>query len=144
MHSLGRQIVAEFYHCEEACLADSGYIAEVMQRAAEVAGATIVTQTFHEFSPHGVSGVVVIAESHLSIHTWPEHGYAAVDLFTCGETVSPEIAFEHLKSCLKAGQVSTMELHRGQLEMMAPEPAPAPVATGGTVTPLRRAGSGPA
>ncbi|TVQ47496.1 MAG: adenosylmethionine decarboxylase [Gammaproteobacteria bacterium] len=142
MHSLGRQIVAEFYHCEEACLADSDYIAAVMQGAAEVAGATIVTQTFHEFSPHGVSGVVVIAESHLSIHTWPEHGYAAVDLFTCGDAVSPELAFDHLKTCLKAGQVSTMELRRGQLEMMAPTPAA--LAADDTVTPLRRAGSGPA
>ena len=118
MRSLGRQIVAEFYGCGEAALADAAAIESVMVEAARLAGATIVTQAFHEFSPHGVSGVVVIAESHLAIHTWPEHGYAAVDLFTCGDGVSAERAFEHIRARLGAGQVSTMELRRGQLEMM--------------------------
>ena len=89
-----------------------------MLEAARKTGATIVTETFHHFSPHGVSGAVIIAESHLAIHTWPEFGYAAVDLFTCGDSVSSEIGFNHLRQELKAGHVSTMELHRGQVDMM--------------------------
>jgi S-adenosylmethionine decarboxylase len=89
-----------------------------MLEAAIKSGATIVTETFHHFSPHGVSGAVIIAESHLAIHTWPEFGYAAVDLFTCGDSVSAEIGFNHLREALKSGHVSTMEIHRGQVDMM--------------------------
>ncbi len=68
-----------------------------MRQAAEEAGATIVDSSFHRFLPHGISGVVVIAESHLAIHTWPEYGYAAIDLFTCGDEVNPWKAFEFLR-----------------------------------------------
>ena len=91
--------------------------------AARVSGATIVSDTFHHFSPHGVSGAVIIAESHLAIHTWPEYGYAAVDLFTCGDTVDGEQAFRSLKDALGAEQVSTMELRRGMVEMMGVDPS---------------------
>jgi len=118
MHSLGHQIIAEFYHCNSSHLNDVDYIRQIMVEASEQAGATIVTETFHHFSPHGVSGAVIIAESHLSIHTWPEYGYAAVDLFTCGDSVSSETAFNHLRDKLESGQVSTMEMHRGQVDMM--------------------------
>ena len=125
MRSLGHQIVAEFYACDNTLLNDVGYIRDAMLEAARRAGATIVNQAFHHFSPHGVSGAVIIAESHLSIHTWPEYGFAAVDLFTCGDTVSSEIAFTHLREALKAGHISTMELHRGQVELMGQSTAPA-------------------
>jgi len=118
MLALGHQIVAEFYSCDAEHLNDVEYIATAMTEAARRAGATIVTQTFHHFSPHGVSGAVIIAESHLTIHTWPEHGYAAVDLFTCGDSVSAETAFHHLRTALGARQVSTMEMRRGQTAMM--------------------------
>jgi len=113
MRSLGHQIVAEFYGCDKALLNDVAYIRNHMLEA------TIVTETFHHFSPHGVSGAVIIAESHLAIHTWPEYGYAAVDLFTCGDSVSAEIGFNHLREALGAGHVSTMEVHRGQIDMMS-------------------------
>ncbi|MHB1950987.1 MAG: adenosylmethionine decarboxylase [Acidiferrobacteraceae bacterium] len=129
MRSLGHQIVAEFYSCAPELLNDVEHVRHHMREAAIRSGATIVTETFHHFSPHGVSGAVIIAESHLAIHTWPEYGYAAVDLFTCGDSVSPEIGFNHLREALKAGHVSTMEVHRGQIDMMRrpPEAAPAPV-----------------
>ncbi|MCD6443029.1 MAG: adenosylmethionine decarboxylase, partial [Thermotogae bacterium] len=87
MKSLGRHLLAEFYDCDPNILRDLETIREYLKEAAEVANATIVNWTFHQFSPQGVSGVVVIAESHLAIHTWPEYRYAAVDLFTCGEDV---------------------------------------------------------
>jgi len=118
MRSLGHQIVAEFYSCDREILNDVEFVRNAMLDAARKSGATIVTETFHHFSPHGVSGAVIIAESHLAIHTWPEYGYAAVDLFTCGDGVSSEVAFSHLRQALGAGHVSTMELHRGQVDMM--------------------------
>ncbi|MDB4521851.1 adenosylmethionine decarboxylase [Gammaproteobacteria bacterium] len=124
MRSLGHQIIAEFYDCNRDSLNDVNFIRAAMVAAAEEAGATIVTETFHHFSPHGVSGAVIIAESHLSIHTWPEYGYAAVDLFTCGDTVSSETAFNHLRETLESSQVSTMEMHRGQVDMMNPKDGP--------------------
>ena len=124
MRSLGHQIIAEFYDCNRDSLNNVEFIRDAMVTAAENAGATIVTETFHHFSPHGVSGAVIIAESHLSIHTWPEYGYAAVDLFTCGDTVSSEMAFNYLRETLQSGQVSTMEMHRGQVDMMDPKDGP--------------------
>lgn len=116
MNALGRQILVEYYHCNPQVLNDREGIALAMGEAARLSGATVVEEVFHLFNPHGISGVVVIAESHLSIHTWPEYGYAAVDLFTCGEEIKPEKAFEHLKKVLGADSVSVMELKRGILD----------------------------
>jgi S-adenosylmethionine decarboxylase proenzyme len=108
-----------------------------MVKGAVLAGATVVEEVFHLFNPHGISGVVVIAESHLSIHTWPEYCYAAVDLFTCGEEIKPELAFEHLKKTLGAASVSVMELKRGVLEVqdrpLKHKPDMRPEMTGETV-----------
>ncbi len=116
MKSLGRHLLVEFYGCDAKVLDDVAAIEDHMRTAARKANSTIVNSTFHRFSPYGVSGVVVIAESHLSIHTWPEYGYAAVDLFTCGESVDPWKAFEYLKDVLKSKRESTMELKRGEYE----------------------------
>src|SRR5512139_415449 len=116
MKALGRQIVVEYYGCAPEVLNNVALIKRSMREAALVSGATVVQEAFHLFNPHGISGVVVIAESHLSIHTWPEYGYAAVDLFTCGDEIQPEIAFEYLKRTLRAESVSVMELKRGILE----------------------------
>lgn len=118
MKSLGQQIVAEFYECDNDILNNPALVEEIMCDAAIKAGATIVTKTFHTFSPHGVSGAVIIAESHLAIHTWPEYGYAAVDLFTCGDTVDTEAAYRTLKAGLRSRRASTMEMKRGQLEVV--------------------------
>jgi S-adenosylmethionine decarboxylase proenzyme len=85
-----------------------------MNQAAEMANTTIVKSVFHPFSPQGVSGVVVIEESHLSIHTWPEHGYAAVDFFTCGNGM-PDRAHEILRDGLQAESSEIMFIHRGLL-----------------------------
>ncbi len=114
MKSLGRHLLIEFYDCNSKTLDDVVAIEDHMRMAARKANSTIVNSTFHRFSPYGVSGVVVIAESHLSIHTWPEYGYAAVDLFTCGESVDPWKAFDYLKDVLKSSRESTMELKRGE------------------------------
>lgn len=115
MQALGKHILVEFYGCNPEKLKNTKVLQKEFENAADMSGATVVDSTFHTFSPYGVSGVVVIAESHLTIHTWPEYGYAAVDLFTCGDTVEPWTAFSHLKSVLESQNTSTIEMKRGQL-----------------------------
>ncbi|KPL07229.1 S-adenosylmethionine decarboxylase proenzyme [bacterium SM23_57] len=116
MKALGRQLLVEFYGCDSTVLNDKGLVRQALSQAAVKAGATVVTDVFHEFNPHGISGVVVIAESHLAIHTWPEFGFAAVDLFTCGDDIDPDPAMKHLQKEFKADRVSIMELKRGVLD----------------------------
>ncbi len=113
--ALGRQLMVEFYGCHTDILNDVEGIDKAMTQAARESGATIVESVFHHFNPYGVSGVVVIAESHLAIHTWPEYGYAAVDLFTCGEEVDPYKGFEYLKQVLGSTNLSVSEMKRGML-----------------------------
>ena len=75
-------------------------------------GAIVVSTDFHAFSPYGVSGVIIIQESHLTIHTWPEHQYAAIDIFTCGE-LDIEAGLKHLTQCFNAGRSWQKEFARG-------------------------------
>lgn len=117
MQALGRQILVEYYKCNPDILKDVGKIEKYMLEACVLAKATIVRHTFHEFSPFGVSGVVVIAESHVAIHTWPEYNYAAVDIFTCGETIDPWIIFKHLEAKFESQHSSNMEMKRGLFEL---------------------------
>ncbi|HEU25188.1 MAG: S-adenosylmethionine decarboxylase proenzyme [Mesoaciditoga sp.] len=121
MKALGRHLLIELYGCEPSVLDDVAGIEEHMRMAARKANSTIVNSTFHRFDPYGVSGVVVIAESHLSIHTWPEYGYAAVDIFTCGDSVDPWKAFEYLKSVMKSQRESIVELQRGEYDKVGIE-----------------------
>ena len=121
MKALGRHILTEFYGCNSQVLSDVDMIRQYMEEATRITGATIVQSIFHLFSPHGVSGVIIISESHLAIHTWPEYGYAAIDLFTCGEDVDPWKAYTFLKEKLGARHVSTMEMKRGRVEFLGIE-----------------------
>ncbi|MEP6941307.1 MAG: adenosylmethionine decarboxylase [Betaproteobacteria bacterium] len=89
---IGSQLVLDLYECDVECLDDLEWVKATMIAAARAARATIVQTVFHKFAPWGISGVVVIAESHLAIHTWPEKRYAAIDLFTCGSTVDMSAA----------------------------------------------------
>jgi S-adenosylmethionine decarboxylase proenzyme len=113
MEALGRQILVEFYDCESDSINDVSFIEASFLEATRASGATIISHNFHKFSPHGVSGVVVIAESHVSIHSWPEYNYAAVDIFTCGESIDPWVIQEHLKEAFKSQNTSSMEMKRG-------------------------------
>jgi len=108
-------LIVELYGCNTDILNDKEKIERIMIEAAKRAGATIVQKVFHLFNPHGISGVVVIAESHLAIHTWPEYGYAAVDVFTCGSKVDPWKAYEYIKRELEAEHSSIMEMYRGEV-----------------------------
>lgn len=140
MDVLGRNIVAELFGCPPELLDDVSLIEARMLEAAEAADATVIGSTFHHFSPFGVSGVVVIQESHLAIHTWPEYGYAALDIFTCGREVDPWICYQHLLKGLLAQHGSAIEQGRG-LRSLLPHHAPAAGAAGGHVD---RSGSPPA
>ena len=115
MNALGRHILVELQDCDKEVLNDLDLIRRVMVTAAEECGAEVLGESFHRFSPQGISGVVVIAESHLSIHTWPEYGYAAADVFTCGTVVKPEIAAEVLIEKLDSKNHHIKEIQRGIL-----------------------------
>jgi S-adenosylmethionine decarboxylase len=115
LNALGRHILAEFYGCDAAALNDPEKVERAMVDAALEAGAEVREVAFHKFSPQGVSGVVVISESHLAIHTWPELGYAAVDVFTCGDRVDPWEACRYLVDSLHATEVDATEVKRGKM-----------------------------
>jgi len=116
LDALGRHLLLELKDCNSEVLNDVDFIRGCFHSTAEQIGATVVNEAFHQFSPHGVSGVVLISESHLCIHTWPEHGYAAVDIFTCGDFVNPKQAIKPLVEKLEAKDSSFIELKRGILQ----------------------------
>lgn len=118
MKSLGTHIVVEYFNCDPEILNDVAIIENAMIDSAKKAEATIINSTFHHFSPFGVSGVVVIQESHLAIHTWPEYGFASVDIFTCGDTVDPWISYKELKESLKAEHGSAIQMNRGPEDLL--------------------------
>lgn len=117
MDALGKHLLLELKDCNRKLLSDLDFLRDTLLSAAREAGAVIVGESFHPFPPYGgVSGVVIIAESHLSIHTWPEYGYAAIDIFTCGNSIHPERAVKLLMRELQAGDSSILELERGNLK----------------------------
>lgn len=116
MKALGKHLLLELKDCDREILNNLDLLKTIMSAAATEAGATLLDESFHQFNPHGVSGVVIIAESHLFIHTWPENGYAAVDIFTCGDTVKPEKAAQILVNKLDSKNHTILELQRGILD----------------------------
>lgn len=113
LEQLGKHLLIEFYDGDAEILKNTLLIEKYMIEAAKVGQATIVESAFHTFNPWGVSGVVVIEESHLTIHTWPEYKYAAVDLFTCGNTIKSWAIFKFLEEKLKAQRADLTEISRG-------------------------------
>ena len=112
METLCKHLLLELRGCDSEALNDLEVVERALRAAAEAAGATVVQSVFHRFSPHGVTGVVVLEESHFSVHTWPESGYAAADFFTCGEC-RPELAVALLEAELRAESVEVMAVDRG-------------------------------
>ena len=113
MNALGRHLLLELFDCDLDAINNVETVKGTLIEAAKRAQATIVDDVFHEFNPFGVSGVVVIAESHLSVHTWPEYRYAAVDIFSCGDILQPEIAASYLVEQFGAERTSVVEMQRG-------------------------------
>lgn len=108
---LGKHLIAEFWACDPRALNDPTYLHQTLQQAAQKSRLHVIRILMHAFSPHGVTGVALLSESHLSIHTWPEYGYAAVDVFTCGG--EPERALAWMKARLHARRVEVRALDRG-------------------------------
>lgn len=119
--ALGRHILCEAYGCDPEVLNDRKAVEQIMVDAALLTGAEVREVAFHKFSPQGVSGVVVISESHLAIHTWPELGYAAIDVFTCGATVDPWKACNYMTEKFGATAADTREVPRGIVRHIATE-----------------------
>ena len=112
---LGHHTLIELHECDAEKLRDVAGVRALMIEAVKESGGTYVTDVFHHFSPLGVSGVIVIAESHVTIHTWPEHGYAAVDVFTCGESFDHGKFVALMREGLAATNVKTQTLRRGDV-----------------------------
>ena len=113
MEALGRHVILEYYGIASDKLNDADFIEQTFVDAVNEMRATVISVHFHHFNPHGVSGAVVISESHLTIHTWPEYGYAAVDVFTCGNVVDPWVAHNTFKKAFEPTRDSVMEMRRG-------------------------------
>jgi S-adenosylmethionine decarboxylase len=111
--ALGTHIVCELSGCDAVALTNVDAVREMMIGAAKASRATVMEVAFHRFEPQGVSGVVILAESHISIHTWPEKGYAAMDFYTCGDHTDPSLACEFAAEALSARTMLTTEVKRG-------------------------------
>lgn len=113
MNALGTHLLIELRQCDPRYLDDLDYVRETMVAAAQIMDAQIIGESFHRFNPQGVTGVLAIAESHLSIHTWPELDYAAADIFTCGSSFQPQVAAQLLIDRLKSNDPSMQIIRRG-------------------------------
>ncbi len=134
---LGKHSVIELHGCDPLLLGQVSKVRETLVTAAQHCEATIVEVVFHEFNPHGVSGIVVIAESHLAIHTWPEHRYAAIDLFTCGDTLCPEPAAEYIAKEFRAASWHVYKIPRGRFNQMG-QPIQTPLHIRAEITDKRK------
>jgi S-adenosylmethionine decarboxylase len=123
LNALGTHLLIDLKECNPELLDNLQYIKQAMMGAANEAGATIVGENFHKFDPRGVTGIIAIAESHLCIHTWPEYGYAAVDIFTCGKVFEPHKAAELIIRRLQCEEPTIKEFPRGLISRLAPSPS---------------------
>jgi S-adenosylmethionine decarboxylase len=112
-HPMGDHYIVELIGCNPDTLTHIESVEQIFMESAKRSKATILNSNFHQFEPQGVSGVVLIAESHFTIHTWPEKGYAAVDVFTCGDTMQPDVGIQYMKSQFAASDIRVKKIHRG-------------------------------
>lgn len=113
MDTMGRHVIAELWGCDVEKLNNIKFIEQLFVDAALEAGAEVREVAFHKFAPHGVSGVVIISESHLTIHSFPEHGYASIDVYTCGDRIDPKVASNYISKALSAKTTEVVEVPRG-------------------------------
>jgi S-adenosylmethionine decarboxylase proenzyme len=113
MRELGRHLIFEFSGCDGVLLNDSKRIEEVLVKAAEKSGMKVVGKASHKFGSQGVTSVIILAESHIVVHTWPEYGYVAIDIFVCGSAAQPMRAYEEVLRAFSPKSVSALEVKRG-------------------------------
>jgi len=107
-----KHILLELYKCDDKKLNDEAFLRCILDRAAKLAKATVLNLISNKFEPQGVTAIALLAESHISIHTWPESKYSAVDIFTCGQKMMPELASKYLIESLKAEEHSLRLIER--------------------------------
>ncbi len=117
IQNLGNHLIVEMYDCDPAIINDVELVESSMKQAVKISGARMVQSVVHRFNPHGVSGVIVIEESHFSVHTWPEYGYCALDIFTCGTEVDYYSALDSLKEAFQSNHISVSEIKRGLIDL---------------------------
>lgn len=116
MDALGFHYLIELSQCDSNLLGDAKFVEKTLQNSIKICGATKIGEVFHKFSPHGMSGVILISESHFSIHTWPEYRYAALDLFTCDPNLKIQETYDFLVESFKANRANIVEIKRGMNE----------------------------
>ena len=114
MQALGYHTLIELYNCNPTKINNTKLVEETLLKAAEIANLSVVKSTIHHFNPIGVSGVVVIKESHIAIHTWPEYNYVALDFFTCNTSYNLESAIDYIYTIFEAKSIEQKEIKRGE------------------------------
>jgi len=135
LEARGLHCIGELYDCPHGLLNDESFIKGALRGAVEQGMATLLHEVSHKFHPQGVTALALIAESHVAIHTWPEVGYAAVDVFTCGDRASAEKACEYLAQALQADRYAIKKLHRG-LESVSEVASESTVEPAGALAPI--------
>jgi len=107
-----KHLLLELYRCDPEKLNDESFLRCILSRAAKLANATVLNLISNKFEPQGVTAIALLAESHISIHTWPESNYSAVDIFTCGQNMMPEVASQYLIESLMAKEHSLRVIER--------------------------------
>ena len=107
-----RHLLLELYRCDYDKLNDESFLRCTLNRSAKLAKATVLNLISNKFEPQGVTAIALLAESHISIHTWPESNYSAADIFTCGQNMLPELASQYLIQVLKAKEHSLRIIER--------------------------------
>ena len=110
---VGLHCILEMYGCQSELLNNEAFVRQALTEAADQGMSTLLGLTSHAFEPQGVTALALLAESHISMHTWPEAGYAAVDVFTCGTTAQPQLACAFLVEQFQAGDHTLRQLSRG-------------------------------
>lgn len=115
--TLAWHTLIDFHDCDPDRLADAPGLRNTLLTAIADAGGTYVTDVFHEFSPHGLSGIIVIAESHVALHTWPENDFAALDVFSCTRALDQNLIIARLAEWLKTEARHVQEHERGGVQL---------------------------
>ena len=116
-----KHLLLELYRCDREKLNDESFLRCILNRAAKLANATVLNLISNKFEPQGVTAIALLAESHISIHTWPESNYSAVDIFTCGRNMLPELASQYLIKALKAEEHTLRIIERNPPETLLTE-----------------------
>ncbi len=115
MVPVGSHCILELYECPNHLLNDFEFISEALKQAVKEAKSTLLKEVTHQFEPYGITALALLAESHISVHTWPEIGYVAIDMFTCGEHAQPEKACNYLAKAFQANKHVLLTLPRGRI-----------------------------